>query len=121
MLKGNWTEYLKSRCQTYIPQIDALHVWGDVRWDGCEVPERAVHLGGDVAGAEPGTGAAATEGEAEGEEGPQAPGPAAARGLHPAGERYTAILHSKSQRADACRENKPHKRLPWHSCRVAQF
>lgn len=66
-----------------IPQIDALHIWRDVRWDGSEVPECAVHLRGDIAGAEPGTGGAAGKGsQAGGEEGPQPPAPASFRRLH---------------------------------------
>lgn len=104
-----------------IPQIDALHVWRDVRWDGCEVPERAVHLGGDVAGAEPGTGAAAGEGgQAESEEGPQAPGSASAYCLHPAGKYYAAILHGKSEQIPT-RKTK-HRSVYSDSCaEFAQF
>lgn len=63
-----------------------------MRWDGGEVPERAVHLGGDVAGAEPGTGGGSGGGsEAEGQQGPQAARWAPARPRHPAG---TATLPS---------------------------
>lgn len=95
-----------------IPQIDALHVWRDVRWDGCEVPECAVHFSGDVAGAEPGTGDTAGESSQAGtEEGPQPPGSASAYCFHPAGKHYTTILHSKSEQTDSYKENKMHKHL----------
>lgn len=68
-----------------IPQIDALHIWRDVRWDSSEVPERAVHLGGDIAGTEPGTGGTAGKGsQAGGEEDSQPPAPASSWRLHPA-------------------------------------
>lgn len=87
-----------------IPEIDALHVWRDVRRDGGEVAERAVHLGGDVAGAEPGTGDGSRgDSQAEGQEGPQAARWAPARPRHPAG---TATLPSAQRRpAASCREN----------------
>lgn len=95
-----------------VPQVDALHVWRDVRWDGCEVPERAVHLGGHIAGAEPRTGDAAAEGgQAESEECPQPLGSASADCLHPAGKYYAPALHSKSEQADSYKENKTCRHL----------
>lgn len=81
-----------------------------MRWDGCEVPERAVHLGGDVAGAEPGTGGAAGEGSQAGsEEGPQPAGPAPPRCFHPAGRYYATILDSESKQIPTRKTE--HKRL----------
>lgn len=103
-----------------VPQVDALHVWRDACWDGCEVAESAVHLGGDVAGAEPGTGGAAGEGGQAGtEEDLQPPGSASVHCCHPAGGHYNAILHSDREPTDSYKETK-HKHLWCHLCGVAR-
>lgn len=94
-----------------VPQVDALHVWRDAWWDGCEVAESAVHLGGDVAGAEPGTGGAAGQGGQAGtEEDLQPPGSASVHCCHPAAGHYNAILHSDREPTDSYKETK-HKQL----------
>lgn len=98
-----------------VPQVDALHVWRDAWWDSREVAESAVHLGGDVAGTEPGTGGAAGESSQAGtEEDLQPPGSASGHCCHPA-EHYTTILHSEREQTDSYKETK-HKRLRCYLC-----